>query len=69
MTTPPQNSRTPVENPPAEAPVRSQDEQAERTGRIPEVTGEPSEAAPPDPSASRGACCCRPPLPWPGFAP
>lgn len=55
MTTPPQNSRTPVENPPAEPPVRSQDEQAERTGRIPEVTGEPPEAEPSDTSDSKGA--------------
>ncbi len=32
--------RTPVENPPPETPVRSQDEMVERTGRAPEVTGE-----------------------------
>ncbi len=32
--------RTPVENPPPEKPVRSQEEMVERTGRAPEVTGE-----------------------------
>ncbi|WP_300574492.1 hypothetical protein [Phenylobacterium sp.] len=35
---------TPVENPPPEPPVRSQEEQIERTGRGPEVTGETEEA-------------------------
>ncbi|MBU2135895.1 MAG: hypothetical protein KKA45_06830 [Alphaproteobacteria bacterium] len=34
---------TPVENPPPEPPVRSQEEQVERTGRAPEVTGQTEE--------------------------
>ena len=46
MTSPGQDNRTPVENPPPEPPVRSQDEQVERTGRVPEVTGEPPEPPP-----------------------
>ena len=40
--------RTPVENPPPEKPVRSQEEMVERTGRAPEVTGETE----PDPKTS-----------------
>jgi hypothetical protein len=48
MTSPGQDNRTPVENPPPEPPVRSQDEQVERTGRVPEVTGEPPEPPPAD---------------------
>ncbi len=31
---------TPVENPPPEPPVQSQEEQVERTGRAPEVAGQ-----------------------------
>lgn len=50
MTQNEQNHRTPVENPPPEKPVRSQEEQVERTGRAPEVTGE-TEDVPPDPQA------------------
>ncbi|MDP1872689.1 hypothetical protein [Phenylobacterium sp.] len=34
---------TPVQNPPPEAPVQSQEEQVERTGRAPEVTGQTEE--------------------------
>jgi hypothetical protein len=34
---------TPVENPPPEPPVRSQEEQVERTGRASEVTGQTEE--------------------------
>lgn len=44
MSGPDTKHRTPVENPPPEAPVRSQEEQIERTGRGPEVTGETEEA-------------------------
>ncbi|MDP2225962.1 MAG: hypothetical protein Q8J78_00590 [Moraxellaceae bacterium] len=43
---------TPVENPPPEAPVRSQDEQVERTGRAPAVTGE-AEGLPKDGDGSK----------------
>ena len=35
---------TPVENPPPEPPVRSQEEQVERTGRASEVTGQTTKA-------------------------
>lgn len=31
---------TPVENPPPQPPVQSQEEQVERTGRAPAVTGQ-----------------------------
>ncbi len=40
--------RTPVENPPPQPPVRSQEEQIERTARAPAVTGETEEAPPTD---------------------
>lgn len=46
MTPADQNARTPVQNPPPEAPVRSQEEQVERTGRAPEVTGETEDTTP-----------------------
>lgn len=46
MTPAEQKTRTPVENPPPEPPVRSLEEQVERTGRAPEVTGETEETTP-----------------------